>query len=555
MSYEQDEGQFGESSRLPKPRELRARQASGSTMLSSRAASLEAALADSLRLEAQLAESVIEETPQQSLKRLLSVRSVVSTSSSLAERHQAAVGTTVTFREIGTGSIGKVFEHPGTTWAYKLPVTDDTTRLWNNYTMARRIVASFDHLGEHSGEVVIPRAIWYAQAETKDFWDENLDKFAWSPQFGRKRRDVLCVERIFPLPKPTRDRLIELYCPPAGREAAKNYQANKDCLLRPLLGRERQSSQSVLKSFSLRNFKLHLDQIKEIGLDTQEITFAMADAMAVLHWQTRIDAMDIEFVLGSSPQNEQQVRRDIPLDLLLTVTEPTSTFEYVTNYRPNFAKRVTSLWLLDFDACSEISMDQEGVNKACKAFVETDPYCPRPNKQNIFAQQLWIDFGKRYLATAGKFIDRHYQLLPARFLQGVEDLLEHRSQPMPSGPPITYTPRRGSAQLHGGTSASRGGSSSSNRPATYVPTGALRGTSFGPGSRGGSELGGTGRGRSDDGSSGGRRGSGSGPSSRGGSGLGGMGRGTDDGNFRGRRGSGSNNDRGSGRRFDAPWRG
>ncbi|KAL8689393.1 MAG: hypothetical protein Q9218_004930 [Villophora microphyllina] len=525
MSYEQDEKQFGESSRLPKVRELRARQASGLTMMSSRAASLEAALLESLSLEERLEESVAEESPKDSLKRLLSMRSVVSTSSSLAERHQAAVGTITTFREIGTGSIGKVFEHPGTIWAYKLPMTDDTTKLWNNYIMNRRIEASFDHLGSLAGQVDIPRAIWYAQANTSDFWNENLDRFAWSYQFERKPRDILCVERIFPLPKPTRDRLVDLYCPPAGREAAKKYQANKDCLLRPLLGRQRQSSQSVLSIFSLRNFKLHIDQVRDIGLDAKEIAVAMADALAVLHWHTKIDAMDIEFVLGSSPQEGQQVRREIPLDLLLTATTPTSTFGYVTKHQPNFGKRVTSLWLLDFDACSDISMDQAGVDKACKAFVETDPYFPRPNNADRFAQQLWGDFSDQYLATAEKFIERQYHQLPARFLQGVTNLLERRSQPTPSGRPATYTPRRGSGQFHDSRSAGRGASSSSSRPAAYVPTGSTRGRGFNPGSRGESGFGGAGRGRDDDGNSGTRR------------------------------GSGSYNNRGSGRRFDGPWRG
>lgn len=93
----------------------------------------------------------------------------------------------------------------------------------------------------------------------------------------------------------------------------------------------RQSAGSRLQIFSLRNFNLHLDQAQEIGLDTEVPAYALADALAMLHWHTKIDAMDMEFVLGSSPQEDQRVGRNIPLETLLASNTPTSTFEYVTN--------------------------------------------------------------------------------------------------------------------------------------------------------------------------------------------------------------------------------
>ena len=150
----------------------------------------------------------------------------------------------------------------------------------------------------------------------------------------------------------------------------------------------------------------------------------MADALAVLHWHTNIDAMDIEIVLGSSPQNDQNDRRRIPIEKLVTATIPTSTFEYLTNSDPNFAERVASLWLLDIDACTVISIDGAGVNKACKAFVETDLYCPRPHSSDSFAQQLWNSFGNRYITTSKKILDQSHQDLPAKFLHGITKLLD-----------------------------------------------------------------------------------------------------------------------------------
>lgn len=52
--------------------------------------------------------------------------------------------------------------------------------------------------------------------------------------------------------------------------------------------------------FSLRNYKLHVDQMQSLQLEAEKYATSMADAPAVLHWHMKIDGMDIEFALGSS---------------------------------------------------------------------------------------------------------------------------------------------------------------------------------------------------------------------------------------------------------------
>ena len=465
-----------ESSRLPKLAERRQIQRTDLTSTSSRAASLEAALRENLILEQRLEAAAAGVTPQDSLRRLLSLKSIVSTSSSFAERHQAAVGTEAPFREIGTGSIGKVFEHPGTVWAYKLPLGDDASKLWNNYIINRMIEASFEQLGLLAGQAEVPRAVWYATPATNEFWDLNIDRFPYTTEFQRRPRAALCTERIFPLPAPIREALISLYCPQHAQESAKMYPANKDCLVRPLLGRRRHSTTSKLNSFSLRNFKLHLDQVEEIQLDVQEIAFAMADALAVLHWHTKIDALDIEFVLGSSPQEDQKIRRGIPLEKLTGLQTPQSTFEHVTNSHPNFRRRVTSLWLLDFDACSDISMDQAGVDKACRAFMETDPYFPRPQPgRDAAAGQLWTSFGQRYLATAAEFISAEHKALPERFLVGIYNLAQAQQRRQSSSEISSQGDARPLGHFPGNTRG-RGTQSGPSNLGSHGGTGFLRGS-------------------------------------------------------------------------------
>ena len=231
---------FGESRPLPRFAERRKEQLTDARNKSSRQVSLELKMQENLDLDRHLESEAAGQPPKESLRRLLSLRYEVSTRSSFAENQQAAVGNITQFREIGTGSIGKVFEHPGTVWAYKLPLTDNVEQLWNNYVMSQRIQSSFNQLGLRAGQVLIPNTPWYAQAHTTAFWDSNLDRFEFPDQFPRRARDVMCVERVLPLPKPTRERLIDLYCPEKHREAAKKYGPNKDCLIKPLFGRQRQ---------------------------------------------------------------------------------------------------------------------------------------------------------------------------------------------------------------------------------------------------------------------------------------------------------------------------
>jgi hypothetical protein len=100
--------------------------------------------------------------------------------------------------------------------------------------------------------------------------------------------------------------------------------------------------------FSLRNYKLHVDQIKELDLDAEGYAASMAQALAVLHWHTKVDGVDIEFALGSAPVDQNAVRRQLPLVDILHLEPGSSTFERITNVDTNFKKRTISLWLLDF---------------------------------------------------------------------------------------------------------------------------------------------------------------------------------------------------------------
>ncbi|KAI0485354.1 hypothetical protein GGR56DRAFT_663051 [Xylariaceae sp. FL0804] len=394
---------------------------------SARGASLEVAIRDNLVLEDRLAAEAQHDTVETRLQRFLSLRSLVSTSSSAAERNQAAVGTNVPFREIGTDSIGKVFEHPGTLYVYKLPLLERSDKIWNNYVMNQRVEVSFSKIPFCRDQVEIPRSFW----------------------------DIFCMERIFPLPLPVRDSLIEKYCPKNGQDSARASKSNKDCLVRPMLGRRKFGG--GMSFFSLRNFKLHVNQVEELNLEVDDIAQSMGHAMAVLHWHTGIDALDIEFVLGSSPHEDQRVRTAISPERLTNMKPGTSTFEDVTHPSVNFGQRIISLWLLDFDACRDMPVGPNAVSQAVKAFLETDPYCPRPS----LGDQMYVATGEKIMH--GKYPGHALaKALPAQFVKEIERIVKSRSTPGKSSAGQSgterKTPTRQAAHRRGGSCGTPAGS-------------------------------------------------------------------------------------------------
>jgi len=77
------------------------------------------------------------------------------------------------------------------------------------------------------------------------------------------------------MPRRTREILIQRYCPESLVEEIKGSDANRDCLIRPYLGRRRRvvvsTRTSRFREFSLRNFPLHLDQMEELGIPVTDM--------------------------------------------------------------------------------------------------------------------------------------------------------------------------------------------------------------------------------------------------------------------------------------------
>ncbi|KAJ5192628.1 hypothetical protein N7449_008770 [Penicillium cf. viridicatum] len=220
------------------------------------------------------------------LRQTLSVRSIVSASRFAERMRRAKSLQDSTLVVIGRGTCGTIFEIPGTESAYKKGRDKDS--LWNDANLTnkacRAVTETKTCLQETFPNTSIPR------------WRENLSQFPNDTEIGY----LFQVQRIFPLPKPSREALIRLYFPKKMHHSAYEDPDNKACLVRPYLGQRRGEWEFSRPALSLHNFPLYLDQIEELQLEAVQYSEGMAIGLVIIHWKAHLDGMDMEFVLGSA---------------------------------------------------------------------------------------------------------------------------------------------------------------------------------------------------------------------------------------------------------------
>ncbi|KAI0179435.1 zinc finger protein-domain-containing protein [Hypoxylon sp. FL1284] len=349
------------------------------------------------------------------LARMLSAKSAVSTTSSFAAQQTKAheeANRAKTFRKIGAGACGAIFAAEGPT-AYKTGKTgtdDDGTFLWTDFQMHQRILKA---LRGSNADIEIPTCHFYIDHDDERWWwDKHKELAAAAQDTCHIPARVLVTERVLPLPDAIRQKLIDMFCKESLRATAAKDSANKDCLVRVYLGSMRGR---VMSFFSLRNFKLHLNQMIDIGLDYEGLAVSMGQALALIHWRARTDARDVEFVLGCS-----STRMGANSGQAVSV-EPGTSSNLENPGTEDLTRRETRLFVIDFNQVRDISMDDAGVELAVEAFFLNDPYYPRPREGSKLQQELWNSFVRNYLDTADVVLGIHndYRILPRKFISGV----------------------------------------------------------------------------------------------------------------------------------------
>lgn len=82
---------------------------------------------------------------------------------------------------------------------------------------------------------------------------------------------------------------------------------------------------------------------------------------------------------------------------------------------------VTHIWLLDFNQCHTMTMDEHGVDQAVKRFFDNDPYYPRPLAVGTEDMALWDVFESRYLGAADRSVELEHGHLPRSFIEKVKE--------------------------------------------------------------------------------------------------------------------------------------
>lgn len=176
---------------------------------------------------------------------------------------------TVTLHKIGQGFCGTVWA-ASTGPAFKREDGGPARSLRNDFEMHQRVLQSFQGSIQLGLQIQIPACYDFIKSTDHMWWSVNQRKF---PQ-GYTPCNIIISQRIPPFPETTRRLLISNYCPAKITRQILDSEPDKDCLIRPYLGRrrtQRTHTTSKFTAFSLRNFPLHLDQMESLGVTTSEI--------------------------------------------------------------------------------------------------------------------------------------------------------------------------------------------------------------------------------------------------------------------------------------------
>lgn len=231
------------------------------------------------------------------LERWLSVRSILSTTSSNAILQQEAASNAQAqvFRSIGKGFCGEIFEKTGTNRVYKRELKRDG-QLWNDYHWHTRIYGAItsgdieygDRAIDNFPTLHVPKVYNFITPNGENWWKENLANFSRiSP---REMTNLLETELIHSLPKLVRQAIITVFCPQKyDKMTVLKDPENQNCLARIYLG-VRRPGRSQTEKFSLRNFELDLQALDDLSLEKEHHAREMARALAIMHWKCEVSA-------------------------------------------------------------------------------------------------------------------------------------------------------------------------------------------------------------------------------------------------------------------------
>lgn len=349
--------------------------------------------------------------PEQVLNRMLSTKSYISTSSSLAAKNQAAydIPELRAFTQVGRGQCGTVWALTGTTEVLKVMNEGKRDQLYNDYCKHCRVDDALrDTLSGFRRNINLPSIGTWVAPSNEMFWDGHRSHF---PESFVQPTSGFLSERIFPVPLPVRSAIVDAFAPKdikTRKESFLSQQENKDCLIRIYLGRRQ--SRSTSNTFRLRNFDMTVNEMEFLRLDIVLYAETLAQTLAIIHWKAKLDGNDVEFVFGSAPRQKRR-----PTTAELEATNSIDVDKLVSEV--DFRHRSIGIWLLDFDQCKDFPENLDGVKQLERSFYFNDPYFPRPISGHPKDVALWNTFKESYLVTSAALTTSD---MPKQFIDAVE---------------------------------------------------------------------------------------------------------------------------------------
>ncbi|KAH8125907.1 hypothetical protein LI328DRAFT_166716 [Trichoderma asperelloides] len=186
----------------------------------------------------------------------------------------------------------------------------------HEYKMHQKLLRASSQ--SHPSSFAIPESFGFLNSQDSSTWSGILPRLPGNYTACK----AIVSEKIIPVRASTRRLLIRKFRPDVDEESAMNSSSNEHCLIRPYLGRRRYRNPETdteprkrLRAFSLRNFPLHLDQMEQLGIDPKV--------------QSEDACLNNINILGPH-----------------------------------------AIWILDFDLCRDLILDESCIEQACNAFWE-----------------------------------------------------------------------------------------------------------------------------------------------------------------------------------------
>ncbi|KAK6844695.1 hypothetical protein PG995_014805 [Apiospora arundinis] len=290
------------------------------------------------------------------------------------------------YRRIGQGFCGSVWASSleelskgSSSTASKREDGGPGRSLLNDFQIHQSILQALPERPQELVTIIVPKCYAFIPNDHTG-WQDGKVLARFPPDYAAC--NPLITERIPPMPKSVRPGVIEKFCPQtltALPEQIKADDKNRDCL------------------------------IEELGLRPQDYSSAMAKALAFLYWVAKIDANDIEIVLAPPSHNS------------------TDGAQFMSDFLGSH-----SLWILDFDCCRPMSLDEAGVERAAWAFLRNDPFYPRPGRTNN--RGLWEQFRTVFIESSKLLVNHDTRDLPKQLMDRIEEMVETSEADTPGGP-------------------------------------------------------------------------------------------------------------------------